>query len=139
MKPMLAIAASIEDVTYPIWVGVKYDGIRALVVNGVVLSRSLKPIPNAYVQKLFGKPEYNGLDGELILGDIYAPDVFRKTTSAVMSDDGEEDVKFHVFDSFLNPELDYEGRVKGLSDLFDGDPNLIDARSVLIDNVLYLS
>ena len=84
MKPMLAIAAAIEDVTYPIWVGVKYDGIRALVVNGVVLSRSLKPIPNAHVQKLFGKPEYNGLDGELILGDIYAPDVFRKTTSAVM-------------------------------------------------------
>jgi DNA ligase-1 len=135
MKPMLAIAAAIEDVTYPIWVGVKYDGIRALVVNGVVLSRSLKPIPNAHVQKLFGKPEYNGLDGELILGDIYAPDVFRKTTSAVMSDDGEEDVKFHVFDSFSNPELDYAGRVNGLSDLFESDPNLIDARSVLIDNL----
>lgn len=132
MKPMLATTASIEDVSYPIWVGVKYDGVRALVVDGVVLSRSLKPIPNNHVQKLFGKPEYNGLDGELILGDIYAPDVFRKTTSAVMSDSGEEDIKFHVFDSFSKPELDYSGRVDGLSDLFEGDSNLIDARSVLI-------
>lgn len=135
MKPMLAISASINDVTYPILVGVKYDGIRALVMNGVVLSRSLKPIPNNHVQRLFGKPEYNGLDGELILGDIYSPDVFRKTTSAVMSDDGEEDIKFYVFDSFCNPELEYSGRVESLSNLFENDLNLIDARSILIDNI----
>ena len=47
-----------------------------------------------------------GLDGELIVGDPFAPDAFRKTTSLVMSDDkpldwfkGEELV-YHVFDKF---------------------------------------
>lgn len=98
-KPMLA--ATLEPpfkVNYPVLVSRKLDGIRATVQGGVVLSRSLKPIPNRFVQKLFSHLE--GLDGELILGDPTAPDAFRKTTSAVMSYEGEQDVTYFVFDRF---------------------------------------
>ena len=104
MKPMLA--GKCEDmsaVKFPVLASAKLDGIRALVIGGVVMSRSLKPIPNAWIQKQFGGlPE--GTDGELILGDPTHPDAYRNTVSAVMSEDGEPtEVRYHVFDNFLAP------------------------------------
>lgn len=110
VKPMKAASITIEELPLPAHVGVKYDGIRAIVLNGVVLSLSLKPIPNKRVQELYGKPEYNGLDGELVVGSIYDPEVFRKTTSVVMSHNKTDDVNFYVFDDFTVPEHDYETR-----------------------------
>jgi len=111
-KPMLA--ATIDDITnlrYPVYVSPKLDGIRAIIQNGVVLSRSLKPIPNQWVQKLFGRDHLNGLDGELILGDPCSPTCFRDTTSFVMSADKVADeIYFHVFDCYgpdaFNTRLD---------------------------------
>ena len=76
MKPLLACEVDIDKVDFPIYVSTKFDGVRALVKDCVVYSRSLKPIRNQHVQRLFGKPEYEGFDGELIVGDIYAKDVF---------------------------------------------------------------
>lgn len=113
-KPLLSCEVPLDKVNFPIYVSTKLDGIRALVIDGVVYSRSLKPIRNKHVQKLFGKPEYNGFDGELICGDIYAKDVFQKTTSGVMSEDGEPDVKFYVFDDFTNPDTPYSVRLNML-------------------------
>lgn len=110
VKPMKAASITIEELPLPAHVGIKYDGIRAIVLNGVVLSLTLKPIRNKRVQELYGKPEYNGLDGELVVGDIYDPDVFRNTTSVVMSYDKTDDVNFYVFDDFSNPEDDYAKR-----------------------------
>lgn len=98
IKPLLSCEVPLEKVNFPIYVSTKFDGIRALVIDAVVYSRSLKPIRNKHVQKLFGKHKYNGFDGELIVGDIYAKDVFQKTTSGVMSEDGEPDVTYYVFD-----------------------------------------
>lgn len=98
MKPMLAATTDGTNLTYPLLASPKLDGIRALVIDGVVVSRSLKPIPNKHVQRLFGQPEFNGLDGELIVGDQTASDVFQKTESGVMSIDGTPNVQFCVFD-----------------------------------------
>lgn len=104
-KPLLA--ATIEDVqtlSYPLLASPKLDGIRTVVIDGVVLSRKLKPIPNRHVQAVFGKEEFNGMDGELICGDPWSPDAFRKTTSGVMSFRGNpEGLVFHLFDNFLVP------------------------------------
>ena len=116
IKPLLSCDVPLDKVKFPIYISTKFDGIRALVIDGVVYSRSLKPIRNKHVQKLFGKPEYNGFDGELIVGDIYAKDVFQKTTSGVMSEDGTPDVTFHVFDLWNTPELIYEERLRNLYD-----------------------
>jgi DNA ligase-1 len=60
-KPMLASPADMSKLRFPLWLSPKLDGIRALVINGVVMSRSLKPIPNQHVQSLFGHLE--GYDG----------------------------------------------------------------------------
>lgn len=111
MKPMLAAAATVANIPYPVFVSPKLDGIRALIVNGKVLSRSLKPIPNRHVQKVFGQKKYNGLDGELIVGDPTAKDVFQKTSSGVMSIGGEPKVRFHVFDDFSLADYPFETRI----------------------------
>lgn len=101
-KPMLA--ATCEDtakLVYPVLASHKLDGIRATVRGGILMSRSMKPIPNKQVQAKFaGLAE--GMDGELIKGDPTAPDAFRKTTSAVMTEDDPtadiSDIHFHTFD-----------------------------------------
>ena len=116
IKPLLSCEVSVDNINFPIYVSTKFDGIRAMVINGIVYSRSLKPIRNEHVQKLFGKPEYEGFDGELIVGDIYAKDVFQKTTSGVMSKDGEPDVTFYVFDIFTNNTETYKERLYALND-----------------------
>lgn len=110
-EPMLA-AREPGRILFPVYASPKYDGVRAVVMNGVVLSRNLKPIPNRYVQSLFSKAEH--LDGELILGEPTAKDVFRKTTSAVMSADGEPNVHFYVFDSFEQPNAPFTTRIKSI-------------------------
>lgn len=98
MKPMLACEASLKALKFPVLASPKLDGVRALVRGGLVLSRSLKPIPNRHVQLLFGRPYLEGFDGELLLGDPTHPEAYRRTVSAVMSIEGEPDVDFHVFD-----------------------------------------
>jgi DNA ligase-1 len=100
MKPMLAAPAG-ELIRLPALLSPKLDGIRCLIIDGVACGRSLKPLPNKYVQKLLGRPELNGLDGELIVGDPTAKDVFQVTSSGVMSIEGEPEAMFHVFDDFM--------------------------------------
>lgn len=107
MKPMLAVEADLSKLTYPLYAQPKLDGIRVIVKDGVVYSRSLKPIRNKHVQELFGNEDFEGYDGELIVGSPTAKDVFQKTTSGVMSADGEPDVKLYAFDLW-----DHEGTFK---------------------------
>lgn len=134
VKPLLSCEVPLDKVNFPIYVSTKFDGIRALVIDGVVYSRSLKPIRNKHVQKLFGKPEYNGLDGELIVGDIYAKDVFQKTTSGVMSEDGEPEVTYYVFDIFTNNTETYKERLYNLNDKFvlDQHPHVVATQQLYI-------
>lgn len=106
-KPMLAATAkSIEDISHPCFVSAKLDGIRAIIIDGVAYSRSMKPIPNKFVQSFFADCLFDFLDGELIVGEPTDPDVYRKTNSAVMSIEGKPDFHFYVFDDpFLQSEF----------------------------------
>jgi DNA ligase-1 len=107
------------------WASPKLDGIRAVVIDGVVMSRNLKPIPNKHVQKLFGKQKFNGLDGELLLNGVEdMKDVFRHTSSAVMSVEGEPEVHFHVFDSFLHGGSKYSDRMDTIEVIVRGGKNI---------------
>lgn len=110
-------------ITFPCLVSPKLDGIRALVRDGVVLSRKLLPIPNKHVQERFGRDVLQGFDGELICGPATEKNVYNVTESAVMSIDGTPDVVLYVFDLFNEPTLNYESRYKLLlsrvSDLSD--------------------
>lgn len=114
-KPMLAAGydGSIDELysklSYPTLVSPKLDGIRCLIKNGEVLSRSLKQIPNRYVQqklKAHAKA-IEGMDGELIVGKT-----FQDTTSAIMSHDGEPRFHFMVFDHMTDPSMIYADRIR---------------------------
>lgn len=107
MKPMLAGEAVLDKLKYPVVASPKLDGLRGLVIDGKLMSRSLKLIPNKFLQSVFGHPQYNGLDGELIYGPPNAPDVYRQSTSAIMGHDGEPFVTFWAFDRHDMPSMSY--------------------------------
>lgn len=89
----------------------KYDGIRCIIRNGVAVSRALKPIPSPWVQRTFGRPEFEGFDGELIMGSPTSPSVYRDTNSAVMKQDSDVEVGFYVFDHITVPHEPYCARM----------------------------
>lgn len=121
MKPLLAAPADLHRLQFPVYGSAKLDGIRALVKDGVLVSRNLRPIPNAHLQKMFGRKCYNGLDGELIAGEPTTKHVFQATTSAVMSCEGKPEVWFHVFDDFSTPERAYVDRLARLKKRLRGE------------------
>ena len=98
-KPMLA--SKIKDprsLKYPLIASPKLDGVRALTIDSVLVSRNWKPIPNTYIRNLF-RSLPNDVDGELIGDDGTPAGVgFNATQSMVMSEDGQPDVIYHVFD-----------------------------------------
>lgn len=102
MKPMLAYQKlpNLEKLSYPLIASPKIDGIRCLIMDGVAVSRSLKPIRNKHVQAMLGRNCFNGLDGELVVGEPTDPDVYLKTNSGVMSIEGEPDFTYLVFDQW---------------------------------------
>ena len=58
------------------------------------------PIPNKFTQAMFGRPELEGLDGELIVGKGSDKNLMQQTMSGVMSIEGEPNVKWCVFDNW---------------------------------------
>ncbi len=115
MKPMLAATWKAERLLFPLLGSHKLDGVRAMVLDGVVVSRNLKAIPNTLVQSMFGREEFEGLDGELVVGHPTDPACFRNTTSGVMSRDTHPDVKFHVFDMVTTGK--FADRLAGVLDI----------------------
>jgi len=105
-KPMLACSTipTLDSVKFPVMSSPKLDGIRCVMVDGVAFSRSLKRIPNLFIQsELAG---LHGLDGELMVhGD------FNSVQSAVMSIHGEPDFTYEVFDSFADPDVPFKLRI----------------------------
>lgn len=99
-KPLLSATfdPSSKHVRWPMLASAKLDGIRCIIIDGITYSRTLKPIPNKHVQACLGRPELEGMDGELIVGSPIAPDVYNVTQSAVMSRDGAPSFTFMVFD-----------------------------------------
>jgi DNA ligase-1 len=102
MNPMLATATDGTNLTYPLLASPKLDGVRCVNINGHAVSRNLKPIPNRHTQRLFSKIEFNGLDGELIVGPLNDPAVFQTTISGVMSVAGKPNISLWVFDTHLS-------------------------------------
>lgn len=111
-KPMLACDYDLNKLNFSrgVWASFKLDGLRAVVRDGVVFSRSNKPIPNIRVQEKFGHLTH--FDGELIVGNPCSTTVFRDTTSIVMSHDKPaDDVNFYVFDHIAELTKPYSARV----------------------------
>lgn len=118
LKPMLAADAG-DNLNYPLLASFKIDGIRATVQDGLFVSRSLKPLPNAHLQSI-DKSTIDLFDGELTFGSPTSrdergeSDCYRKTSSAVMSKGGEPELTFYVFDHLGGLDDSYASRLRRL-------------------------
>lgn len=110
-------------VPYPVYASVKIDGIRAFTSPQGLLSRSRKPIGNAYIRRRLRSLDFY-VDGELVAVDSNGnPKTYRETSSAVRSADGEPEFKFMVFDYVYAPDAnDYYYRNVALSQLCASAP-----------------
>lgn len=132
-KPMLASPAEFDKIKWPMYASVKLDGIRASVVQGRLLSRSLKPIPNQGVSNALGIRTFDGLDGELIVGLMTSPDCYRTTVSGIMSKDKTPNWTYHVFD-LHGVQEPYYRRMERLQDAIDGHGRIQLLPQVLLPN-----
>lgn len=126
--------SSLDKLKYPLLGTPKLDGIRSI-KQGRALSSSFKDIPNKYIQRrMMEVPD--GTDGELIVPGM----PFNKISSAIMSEDGEPDFRFCVFDyvstSLTEPYKQRMARLEAL-DLPDFCekvlPTVINSKEELID------
>lgn len=126
MRPLLACNApeNLNTLPYPVFSSEKLDGIRCIIKDGVAYSRTLKPIRNAYIQATLGRPEFNGFDGELVVGDPNASDCMRRTNSGVMSADGEPDFVYWTFDLWNRPGIQYQHALESLIERVSDHPHI---------------
>lgn len=141
-RPMLAAESTDERVAEILegggflYASYKLDGIRALVRDGELVSRSLKHIPNLYTQSFFkGKVLMEGLDGELISGAPHGNDVFARASSAFMSHGGEPDLSYWIFDVHdLDRKAPFHERLKLLNEYhvthFPTEVKLLEQRKI---------
>lgn len=102
-KPLLAVEHSkVKTPPTEVWMSEKLDGIRCIIFDGVPYSRSLKPIPNRFIQAYVKEHAHmlEGIDCEIIIGDKNASDVFNQSTSGCMRFDGEPDFTLWAFDKY---------------------------------------
>lgn len=109
LRPMLACDAP-QRIKFPVYASAKLDGIRGITHECEILSRSMKPIPNRFVQTYFTYPHLAFLDGELIVGDPNDKNAMQNTSSGIMSRNGEPDFTYWVFDVWGTDE-NYERRL----------------------------
>lgn len=118
VRPLLAAKtteADLQRLQYPVLGSPKIDGIRALISNGWVLSRTMKQIPNRYTQAVFGLKELEGLDGELVVGRPWDKNLMQQTTSGVMTHGGiPRNLAYYVFDRWDAPDKHYAERLQEL-------------------------
>lgn len=123
-KPLLASPVDFPKLSFQdgVLVSAKLDGIRCLIRGGVAVSRTMKPIKNEFIQGILADARLDYLDGELIVGKPNLPNVYQTTNSGVMRVDGIPDFKFHVFDSFYNPNAGYLKRVDDMLEAISALP-----------------
>jgi DNA ligase-1 len=106
-RPMLAGKYDPAKQRFPALGSPKLDGVRALIKNRTVLSRSLTPFPNKRLQLQFGREELEGYDGELIVGNPWDKNVCDATRSETAQIDGPCTADFYVFDRHDMPQHNY--------------------------------
>ena len=154
-KPYLAATANANidtEITYPILVGCKFDGLRALAIDGVMYTRAGLPF-KPLVQKRFAKllelaqQRNTVLDGELYNHDM----TFQEINSAVSHEDKVGRLVFHAFDcmprecwgkpkeqSSKYPDLTYKMRLTALT-LFANKEKLPETDFVVVTQTVCFS
>ena len=106
----------ISKLRFPLLASFKYDGIRAIFINGKLLSRSLKPLENKSLNDRFHAIKQYSKDNNVILdGEFYTDSVpFNDLSGIIRSDDKElpEDLCFYCFDYLTEENKTFMARVK---------------------------
>ena len=114
-KPMLAPNQSVDldTINFPIFISGKLDGIRCIIKDGEMVSRSLKPIRNKKLQEKFNDLKIISKEQNIIFdGEIYSHELtFQEITHFVMTEDiGDEalpeSLKFWCFDMIKDEDFE---------------------------------
>lgn len=129
-KPMLA--GEVKDpkaLSFPLIASPKLDGIRCLKLDGKVLSRSFKPIPNHHIRETLTSILPDNVDGEIMAGDT-----FQAVTSSVMSREGQPQFKYWMFDFVPDgdTEMPYVKRMMAMIEWWDEQPDDVKEIVVLV-------
>lgn len=109
MRPMRA--SDVTDESKLRWpkIGLpKIDGVRGVNLSGEATGRSLRKHANRYTTSRFSSALFQGFDGEMAAAEATHPNLCSLTTSALNSEDGEPDIKWHLFD-FVTETLFHHG------------------------------
>lgn len=131
-KPMLAETCTEHDVRFPVYASAKLDGLRGVVIDGQLKTRSMKPFTNKATSEFFSNPLLEGFDGELIVGPATAKDVFLRSTSALRNQVGDPEAVFYVFDLHNGPAV-FEDRLSALRGRVDLLPEALKARIIVLE------
>ena len=109
---------NLDDIRFPVVASPKIDGIRFYVKDGVAYSLSNLPLRNKNVQAFVNKHSefLNDCDGEIFAGSPLDMNLFRNTSSVIMSADRTDNFHMTVFDKIDMPETEYIVRFQTLID-----------------------
>lgn len=116
-SPMLAVNAWDVDegqlvvLDYPLYASPKIDGVRGCGFGGNLLTRSGKRFANQWTSNLFTGDVFDGLDGELIIGEPNDPKIFHKTSGPLRRMEGMPEVTWYIFDDFTDPAAPFISRM----------------------------
>ena len=116
-KPMKPPSGVLEDadlkwVRFPVIGSPKLDGFRISNQEGRVRSSTLAPIPNRQIQAAWGLAEFEGLDGEVVVGSPTEQGAIQRTSSIVTTAEANADAAcWYIFDKY-HPTLPYTERRK---------------------------
>lgn len=127
---------NIDQLHYPLLASPKIDGIRCLMMKltgtndmfkepnpCLAVGRSLKAIPNRHIQNMLGYwPAILGFDGELVTYTNGVVDTYNQAQSKIMSQAGEPEFIYHVFDQFTLGDLPYTTRYAVMAKFLDLPP-----------------
>ena len=90
---------NIDDVKFPVYGSIKYDGFRTAKVGGKTVLNSLRELDNLYTRRMLEACEaLEGYDGELVVLPLNDNKCFNRCQSAFRAAQGEPDFCFVVFD-----------------------------------------
>lgn len=131
--------ADLTTIRFPKLASIKKDGVKARVFGTRLLSRSGKPIKNKFIQKTLAPLAGRGFEGELLVYDEDGKLLpFNEISSAVMSEDGEPDFKFYIFDLWDN-HRSYENRFNDMRRQVEYCAPLVAGRLSLAFNIVIRS
>lgn len=110
MRPMRAVDADLDKLRYPLFLFPKIDGLRGIILEQLY-TRTMRSFSNIYTHNKFNQAGYPWFDSELTLGpDWTLPNLVTHTNSALMSHEGEPDIRVNVFDYLVKLDQPYHKR-----------------------------